>query len=556
MVRQQIQAAVVAAVQATRDLGSSALPAPPAVAVEVALGTQPGDYFTDVAIQWAAMAPLEARPLAERILAHLTAPSDLVARAEATESGRLCFHLQPQVLEAAVAAALAQGSAYGRSDAGQGRSLQVEFVSANPNAPLQIHHGRAAALGDVLATLLEWNGWRVTREYYINDGVTGAQLQLLGQSLYARYRQLLGHDVALPEYGYSEEYVVELARAAIATEGDRYLALPEAEAVEAFTQLAVREILAQQQAELRAFGVEFDEWFSEAELHASGALTRVIDQLRANGYTYSANGALWLRSTALGDEEDRVLIRHTGVPTYLAADGAYHYNKHTRGFDRVIDILGPDHHSYAARVKALLQALGISPDWLTILTHAAVRPIKGGAVVRTSRRAGELIPLDDIVAEVGRDTARFLFLTCRADRLLNFDIDQARQQSRENPAYAVQWAHARLCSLLRTADTPPAQDADPSLLGPAERCLLRCLLAFPGEVTAAAAALEPHRLAVFALGLADEIHAFCDDADARQPALPAVEAARRALAEAARIVLGNTLRILGIAAPDGAEAAP
>ena len=322
----------------------------------------------------------------------------------------------------------------------------------------------------------------------------------------------------------------------IATEGDRYLALPEAEAVDAFTQLAVRRSWHSSRQSC-AFGVEFDEWFSEAELHASGALTRVIGQLARQRLHLLGQRRALLRSTALGDEEDRLDPPHRRPPTWPPM--AHTTQQAHAWFDRVIDILRADHHSYAARVKALLQALGIS----RLADHPHPRggaPDRGGAVVRTSGARRASSP-DDIVAEVGRDTARFLFLTCRADRLLNFDIDQARQQSRENPAYAVQWAHARL-SLLRTADTPRRKTPIPHCWGQ-RGASLRCLLAFPGEVTAAAAAPRAAPATVFALGLADEIHAFCDDADARQPARQRWMVARRALAEAARIVLGNTLRI-------------
>ena len=557
MIMQLVGGALEAARAARVGLGQRLELTMPAVSIETPAQRAHGDYSCNIAMLLARQEHLPAHQIAARIIARLPVGQGVIQRAEIAGPGFLNLFVAPEQLHAVVRSVLRKGADYGRSDAGAGRRMQVEFVSANPNGPLHIGHGRAAALGDTIARLLDWAGWEVTREYYINDATNSTQMVNFGRSLYVRYLQALGRDVPMPEDSYEGEYVTEIARRIADREGDRYLALPEQESIRVFTELALREMLEQQRADLRAFGVEYDEWFSEQQLHDSGAVRDAVELLKKRGWAYEAEGAIWLRSTALGDEKDRVLVRGTGAPTYLAADAAYHRNKFDRGFDKVIDIWGPDHHGYVARTKAVVAALGIDPDRLEILIHQIVRLFKAGEMVRMSKRAGDIIPLSDLVEEVGRDAARYFFLMRKADSHLDFDIDLAKKESQDNPVYYVQYAHARVCSILRKAEAegvalPNAATVDLAPLGhESERELIRRLADLPEEVSLAAETYQPHRLALYAQDLATAFHAFYDTCRVLGEGVsPELTAARLALVGAARIVLSNTLGILGVSAPE------
>jgi arginyl-tRNA synthetase len=453
----------------------------------------------------------------------------------------------------------AEGERYGRSDVGGGRSLQVEFVSANPTGPLSVPHGRAAALGDVLASLMEWIGYRVSREFYVNDA--GGQVERFGRSVEARYLQLLGHDVAVPDDGYQGDYVGELARRILARDGDGHAALAEGERLATFTRLGRGEMLREQQETLRNFGVQFDVWYSEATLHASGSVGEVIALLREQGHVYELDGAVWLRSTAFGDDKDRPLVRSNGAPTYIAADLAYHRDKFLRGFDKVVDIWGPDHHGYVARTKAGVRALGFGVDQLDILIHQFVRLYVGGELRVGSKRAGDIIPLDEVIAEVGKDTARYFFLMRTANSPLDFDLDLAKKQADDNPVFYVQYAHARICSILREAEErgvslAKAEQTDLTILrGEPELALMRKLADFPAEVRTAALAYEPYRMTRFAQELAATFHAFYRDCWVLGQD-PAVTSARLVLADCSRIVLRNVLTLLGVSAPERLDGKP
>jgi arginyl-tRNA synthetase len=558
MVKEYLSQTITAALRAATAAGELSLQELPPVTLEVPPDTQFGDYASNVALTLARQVRMAPREVAQRIAAHI-APGDggtgaeLIERVEVAGAGFLNFYLRPDWLHAILREIHDRGEAYGRSDLGLSEAVQVEYVSANPTGPLSVPHGRGGAVGDVLASLLDWAGYRVSRECYVNDA--GGQMERFGRSVEARYLQLLGRDVAVPEDGYHGDYVRELAERIREREGDRLADLPEAERLERFTQLGRDEMLAEQKATLERFGIHFDVWYLESDLHRAGKVDEVIRLLTERGHTYEADGALWLRSTAFGDDKDRPLLRSNGKPTYIAPDLAYHLDKFRRGFTRVIDVWGPDHHGYIARTKAGIQALGYRADQLDILIFQHVRLYLNGEMRVGSKRAGDIIPLDDVMEEVGTDAARFFYLMRTANSPLDFDLDLAKREAPENPVYYVQYAHARVCSILREAaerkvPIPDAATADLSVLThPAELAMIRKLADFPDEVQGAAAAREPHRMTRYAQDLASTFHAFYRDCWVLGQE-PAVTAGRLVIVGACRIVLRNVLTILGVSAPE------
>jgi arginyl-tRNA synthetase len=452
---------------------------------------------------------------------------------------------------------LTEGDRYGRTQDEAARRVLVEFVSANPNGPITVAHGRGGAIGDTLASLFEWTGNTVSREFYVNDAVGSKQMQVFAQSLLARYRQLLGRDAEIPEDGYNGEYVTEIARQIVDTDGDRYLALTPEEAIPVFQPLALSGMHDQQAATLQAFGIRYDTWFSEQTLHASGAVESVLKSLKERGFAFDEKGALWLRSTRFGDENDRVLVRAEGTATYLAGDLAYHADKLARGFDLLVDVWGEDHHGYIARTKAGLAALGYTPDQLQIALYQPVRLIRNGVEEKTGRRAGNILTLRELTDEVGKDAARFFFLLQRADAPQDFDLDLAHKQTRENPFYDVQYAYARCGSAITKAaqagiTLPGSDSADldlTSLTGAEEAALVQKLADFPDEILQARDTLAPYRIARYARDLALLLHTWQDrDSDSLD------SRAQLALVTGVRITLANALTILGISAHEHATA--
>jgi arginyl-tRNA synthetase len=514
-----------------------------------------GDFSTNLAMAAARSQKRPPREVAAIISARLSGIDDIVEKTEIAGAGYLNFFLKPTWLDDIVRTVHAEGQRYGGGIEGAGHRVLLEFVSANPVGPLTVAQGRAAGIGDTLGRLLEARGYAVYREYYVNDAASSTQVRKLAESLEARYCQALGQDKPLPEDGYRGEYLVEMARAIAEREGDRYLGMPLQERLEAFTALAEQGFVEDHRRVLERFGVGFDNWFRESSLFASGEVERVLELLKERGYAYDADGALWLRSTEFGDDKDRPLVRSNGKPTYIAADTAYHRNKFERGFDRLIDIWGPDHHGYVARTKAAVAALGYPTDKLDIIIHQIVRLFSGGEMVRMSKRAGEIITLDEVIDEVGADAARYFFLMRSTDSPLDFDLELAKRETTDNPVYYVQYAHARISSILRNAtdqggSLPEARDADLSLLRHAdELTLMRKLADFPGEVEAAARLYEPHRMTRFATELAGVFHQFYTNCRVLGDD-PQLTAARLTLVGAALITLRNILRLLGVSAPE------
>jgi len=533
---------------AAARLGVSLSPA----AVELARPRDPahGDVATNLALTLAKSLKQKPRAVAERLVATLQLPQGLVRKIEIAGPGFINFFLAEAQLASVLEAVLAAGATYGRADLGRGTKLNVEFVSANPTGPLHVGHGRGAALGDGIASLLEWTGHAVTREFYVNDA--GTQIDRLARSLWARVQQAVGRTAEIPEGGYHGDYLVELAAATLAREGRPFADLPEEEGMRRCRAIGVESQRAEQDEDLREFGVRFDVIFFESSLYRDGQLEQTLRDLAARGYTYERDGALWLRTTALGDDKDRVLRKSDGTYTYLLPDIAYHRQKHERGFVRAIDVLGADHHGYMGRMLAAMQALGYAKDFYQVVLVQLVRVMRGGEEVRFSKRSGEFVTLRDLFQETGVDAARYFFLMRRGDAQFVFDVDLARSQTDENPVFYVQMAHARMSGIFRVAAREPASveaaGVDLSVLvEPEEADLLKEVAAFPGIVARAAEALEPHRVTGYLEGLARLAHAWYHKY--RVLGEPQ-EAARLVLAAAARQVLANGLHLLGISAPD------
>ncbi len=509
-----------------------------------------GEWATNVAMMLAR--PLRARPadIARSLVERLDLGRAGVERVEIAGPGFINFHLSAAAVAGGLASILAEGAAYGSNHAGGGRSVNVEFVSANPTGPLHVGHGRQAALGDAISELLGRTGWDVSREFYYNDA--GAQIANLGMSVQARVRELAGREAQIPEGGYHGAYIAEIA--------ERYVAENDADAagddLEEITRFAVRELRGEQDLDLQAFGVRFDTYFLESSLYTDGRVERTVHSLEEAGRTYEQDGALWLRTTEFGDDKDRVMRKRDGSYTYFVPDVAYHVTKWERGFRRAIDVQGADHHSTVTRVRAGLQALdiGIPEGYPEYVLHQLVTVMRGGEEVKISKRAGSYVTVRDLIDEVGRDAVRYFFLMRKGDSQLIFDVDLARSQSEENPVYYIQMAHARMSGIFRVGGIDPESvtggGVDLSVLDePAEQALIKALLDFPDLVAGAAEALEPHRIANYLLDAARLAHLWYHKHHVLNEPAPIMNA-RLVLARATRLVLANGLGILGISAPE------
>jgi arginyl-tRNA synthetase len=572
MIKDELTSAVLAALKAAQAAGDLPATDLPAIAWEMPRNPEHGDWATNIALVLAKPLDLSARDVAAKLLAHLDTDGALIESARIAGPGFINLNLKPQWLAHVVRGIIAAGDAYGRSaERSKGRVL-VEFVSTNPNGPITVAGGRNAAIGDVVASLLQAVGYDVVREYYINDALNSSQMVNFGRSVLHRYRQLLGHELGVldeageePDWLYRGDYIGDIAQQIIDRCGREFedSTGDDALTIQKFRELSQGGMLEQQRADLEAFGVRFDNWFSEAVLHESGRVQQAIDELGKRGYTYEKEGALWFRSTACGDDKDRVLVRASGTPTYLAGDAAYHKDKFERGFDLTLDVWGADHAGYVARTKAVVQALGYDPARLAILLYQLVRIMKDGELVKSSKRRGDVLELkSDLVDEIGRDAARFFFLMRSPGSELDIDLELAKKTERENPVYYVQYAHARIAQTLEKAAELDAGwrsklgGADLGLLTQeSEIVLIKKLSELPDEIGQAAAEYAPQRITQYARDLAALFHAFYDGGN-RNPELrivssdPALQTARLALAEATRITLRNTLTLLGVSAPD------
>jgi len=545
------EAVAEALVVALRGLGLEVEPS--RVMLERPNDPSHGDLSTNVALVEGGRAGMNPRELASRIAGEVDLDEDFIGRVEVAGPGFVNFTFAERYLKDQVALINEMGPSYGECDLGEGTRLQIEFVSANPTGPLVVVSARSAAVGSALVNIMRKAGYDVEAEYYINDA--GAQVRKLGLSTMVRFRQRLGEDVPFPEDGYPGGYLADVAAGIPEEKGRELLAKDGAEAAEAFGSIALERMIEWIQSDLEKFGVRFDNYFRESQLHGEGGeVWKTLDLMKEKGVVYEDEGALWFRSTDFGDEKDRVLVRSEGTPTYFLADAAYHLDKYRRGFDHVIDIFGPDHHGHIDRLKAAAEVFGAGRDWLDVLVVQWVRLIEEGRQVRMSKRGGEFETLADLVDDVGADASKFFFLMRKTNAHLDFNLTLARKQSDENPVYYVQYAHARICSVISYArdegvDFPRDSSCVELLREPEAMELIRNLVIFPQLIEGAAETREPHRLTTYGQQLAQSFHRFyhiCRIVSSDRK----LSEARLLLAEATRIVLAETLRLLGVSSPE------
>ena len=570
-IRESLEAIIDAAIDAARADGSLELAEAPQAALERPRDEANGDWASTVAMRTAKLAHKNPREIAQIIVDHIPT-NDMIASVEIAGPGFINIRLSDAVLQGVVREVREEGDNFGRGTIPEGeRYVNLEYVSANPTGPFHVGHGRWASLGDAMARVMRHGGYDVYEEYYINDH--GNQMDVFGNSVNVRYQQLLGRDVEMPEACYGGAYVKDIAQDIIDQDGDKWLNVSDEERVEAFREMAYDMTLKNQREVLANFGTTFDKWFSERSLYVEdengeSAVSRSLDAMREKGYLYEKDGALWFRSTDLGDDKDRVLIKGDGEATYFMSDVAYHYDKMMRGFDHLIDLWGADHHGYIKRCECMLEAWGW-PGALEVQLGQLVNLFRDGKAVRMSKRTGEMVTFEELIDEVGVDATRYLMLSRSADQPIDFDIEVAKKKDASNPVYYVQYAHARICSILRkAADGADAaaveagemtmgelaekiipEDCDlTSLTHPSELALMRKMADFGNLIALAARDRAPFRLTHYAQDLASLFHQFytnchvlTDDAD--------VQTARLALCDATRIVLALTLNLLGVSAP-------
>lgn len=519
------------------------------VELEIPKDVSHGDISTNIAMKLCSTFKSSPIDLANIIISginkEISASKGSIGKVEAKNPGFINFFLSQDYLMRVLSDIKKSGNNYGRSRAGGGKRLQIEFVSANPTGPLTIAHGRQAAIGDSLANILEFTGYRVRREYYLND--EGTQMDILGRSIKARYRAILDMEESFPEDGYKGAYVYHIAMSFKNKYGKKFANHAD---IKPFREFGLKWLLKDIQNDLKEFGVRFDVWYSQKKLRSSGKVDKALGILKKKGYIFEDEGAVWFRSTKLGDDKDRVVVKTDGSNTYLAPDIAYHLEKYRRGFNRIIDIWGPDHHGYIPRIKAAIQALGFSKDSIDILIVQLASLYKGGVAVSMSTRAGEFITLREVREEVGKDVARFCFIMRRLSSHLDFDLDVARKQSMENPVYYIQYAHARIWSILgKGKSAPKSAFFDPKLLNsPEEIALLRALSQFPTAVALGAKTLEPYTVLQYLQDLAGLFHTFYNKHRVVSPD-ERLTRARLVLVDGVRIVLANGLRLLGVSLP-------
>ena len=549
-IKDKIEQMVREASQEAQDRGLLPQVTLPDVLVERPQNPDHGDYAATAPLKLARSARMKPMTIAEHI-AGLLRPTEEIESVTLAPPGFINFSLKQRWLNSQVDAILEASADYGDISLGAGRKVQVEYVSVNPTGPLHVGHGRGAILGSALSRMLQSAGFDVQQEYYINDA--GTQMDSFYRSLFARYLQQLGIDAQVPSEGYVGDYMVDLAKEVVSETGDRFKDMPEEQAMAELGAIGLDKMLASIRSTLEEMGVDHDVWFSEQALFDDGQYDRALDAIKAGGYSQEKEGAIWFASTALGEDKDNVLVRSSGLPTYFASDIAYHYNKFVeRGFDRVINVWGADHQGHVSRMKAAVAALGVDPDRLEIIVSQMVSLRRGDEVVKISKRSGDIITLQEVVDEVGADPCRFFFLARSADSQMDFDLELAKKQSADNPSYYLQYAHARVASILRLAEEKGIDygDGDVLLLGhEAELALIRQMLRLPEVVELIARTLEPQHLPHYTLELATHFHSFYEKCRVIGDD-EALNKARLKLVKAAQVVLAKGLDLMGMSAPE------
>ena len=550
MLKQELARCLQQAVLKAQQEGALAAAALPEVLIEHPQNPEHGDFASGFPLRMARAMRMSPLAIAEKVCEHIVPPPQ-VDKVWIAPPGFINFTLREDWLSTEVKSILAAGESFGDIELGKGTRVQVEFVSVNPTGPLHVGHGRGAVLGSTLANVLTAAGYAVEREYYIND--MGTQITNFGRSLYVRYLQCLGKEAAMPPDGYHGNYMIDLAKEIIQEQGDRFLSLPDTEAVSQLGEVGVAKMLQTIKHDLELLDVVFDNWFAERSLYQGGQYDRVMGLLQSGRYIVERANATWFESSSLGEDKDNVLVRGDGSPTYFASDIAYHYNKFLeRKFDQVIDIWGADHQGHVPRMKAVLRALGCDPEQLKVIICQLVTLRRGEEIVKVSKRSGDIVTLQEVIEEVGPDPCRFIFLSRSADSQMDFDMELAKKQSADNPVYYVQYAHARIASILRLAKQREIDHSqgDVSLLtSEPELAIIRRLILFPEIVERVAATLEPHHLPYYAQDLATVFHSFYKQCRVVSED-EALTRARLKLVKASQIVLAKVLRLMGMSAPE------
>ena len=550
MIKQELARCLQQAVTEAQRKGDLAPAALPEVLIEHPQNPEHGDFASGLPLKLARTMRMPPMAIAEKISEHIVPPPQ-IDRLWVAPPGFINFTLREDWLSTLVEPILAAGESYGNIDLGKGKRVQVEFVSVNPTGPLHVGHGRGAVLGSTLANVLTASGYAIEKEYYIND--MGNQIDNFGRSLYARYQQCLGKEAAMPPDGYYGNYMIDLAKEIAQEQGDKFLWLPESEAASQLAEIGIVKVLQRIKEDLELLNVNFDTWFSERSLYQGGQYNKAMELLQSGGYIAKKENATWFESTSLGEDKDNVLVRSDGFPTYFASDIAYHYNKFVeRKFDWVIDIWGADHQGHVPRMKAMLKALGQNPEQLKVILCQLVTLRRGREMVKVSKRSGDIITLREVIDEVGSDACRFLFLARSADSQMDFDLELAKRQSADNPVYYVQYAHARIASIIRLAEQREIDysQGDVSLLTTEpELTLIRRLLLLPEIVERVALTLEPHHLPYYAQDLATVFHSFYKQCRVVSED-EALTKARLKLVRATQIVLVKILHLMGMTAPE------
>lgn len=549
-IHQQVVEAIEAAVLAAGIVSREEIPA---ITLEVPKDKAHGDLATNVAMQLTRIAKRNPRQIAEQIIEHLDRKGASIDSAEIAGPGFINFRLDKSYLYPVIQRVLEQQAQYGRVEDGAGKKVQMEFVSANPTGSLHLGHARGAAVGDALCNVLDFAGYKVTREYYINDA--GNQIYNMSRSIEARYLQELGQDAEMPEDGYHGEDIIGFAKELVAEKGDSLLSMSPGDRAGFFREYGLEKELDKIKRDLERFRVPFDSWFSETSLYENGEVLKVLNELRDRNEIYEEEGATWLNTTKYGDDKNRVLIKNDGTYTYLTPDIAYHRDKYARGYDTIINIWGADHHGYIPRMKAAMEALGNDPDKLKVLIAQMVSLFQNGEKVKMSKRTGKAVTMQDLMDEVGVDAIRYFFTMRSMDSHLDFDMDLAISTSNENPVFYVQYAHARVCSVQRQAEEqgitlrPLSEIALTELNTEREYDLIRKLGELPEEVSVAAANYAPHRVIRYVYDLASMFHSYYK---AERVITENVEQtqARLALLSAVRVVIANVLKLVGVSAPE------